>query len=100
MHYTKPEITRYRDHVRLIVQREGIDTGWLGDKDGIECVMEIYPPDRRRRDMDNTCKCVSDACTRAGVWHDDFQIDRLILIRKEPIKHGLVKLTANVIRKG
>jgi crossover junction endodeoxyribonuclease RusA len=97
-HYTLPEISRYRDHVRLIVERSIVED-WCNGDDSLECVMEIYPPDRRKRDMDNVCKVVSDALTKAGVWSDDFQIDRLVLIRKNPEKHGLVKVSASVIRK-
>lgn len=33
--------------------------------------MELTPPDRRRRDIDNVHKALFDALTRAGVWTDD-----------------------------
>lgn len=34
----------------------------------------FYPPDRRRRDIDNHRKAYRDALTNAGVWGDDTQI--------------------------
>lgn len=38
-----------------------------------------FPPDKRRRDLDNIFKCVGDGLTKAGVWKDDSQIQRLTI---------------------
>ena len=40
----------------------------------LEVRVNVFPPDRRRRDVDNICKAVFDALTHAGVWNDDSQI--------------------------
>lgn len=47
-------------------------------------VVEIhaFPPDKRRRDLDNLLKSCLDALTHAGVWLDDQQIDDLRIVRK------------------
>jgi crossover junction endodeoxyribonuclease RusA len=45
--------------------------------------MELYPPDRRKRDIDNYCKGPLDALTHAGVWEDDEQIDELHIYKRE-----------------
>jgi crossover junction endodeoxyribonuclease RusA len=37
--------------------------------------VRLYPPDRRRRDIDNTQKALFDALKDAGVYADDSQID-------------------------
>ncbi len=42
----------------------------------------IFPPDRRRRDVDNPLKAGLDSLTHAKVFHDDCQIDHLEVIRK------------------
>lgn len=46
----------------------------------------VYPPDRRKRDIENVCKILCDSLSReikggklvfSGVWFDDSQIDVL-----------------------
>nr|WP_299241427.1 RusA family crossover junction endodeoxyribonuclease [uncultured Halomonas sp.] len=50
----------------------------------------LYPPDRRKRDIDNHLKALADAVTHAGnIWVDDEQIDRLIVERGEIRKGGM-----------
>lgn len=43
--------------------------------------IEVYPPDRRKRDLDNLLKAPLDALSHAGIYVDDSQIDRLIVAR-------------------
>lgn len=45
----------------------------------VSVIVTLYPPDRRRRDLDNFNKALFDALTRAGIWQDDSQIKRLLL---------------------
>ena len=52
--------------------------------------VELYPPDRRRRDLDNILKALLDSLTHAGVWLDDAQIDRLSVVRKQCVPGGCV----------
>lgn len=58
----------------------------------------IHPKDRRRQDLDNRSKLLCDALTEAGVWLDDSQIDELTLVRREPVKGGLVKVVIAEIK--
>lgn len=53
----------------------------------LSVTLDLTPPDRRRRDIDNTIKATLDACTRAGLWLDDAQIDRLLVVRG-PVAHN------------
>ena len=39
------------------------------------------PPDRRRRDLDNICKCLLDSLQHGGLYVDDSQIDILYIVR-------------------
>lgn len=50
----------------------------------------LYPPDRRRRDIDNSLKAIMDFLMHANVYQDDSQIDELIVIRGEVRKPGSV----------
>lgn len=42
------------------------------------------PPDKRRRDADNICKCLLDSLQNAEVFEDDSQIVDLRVIKKRP----------------
>lgn len=53
------------------------------DKDKrLSVIVEAYPPDKRRRDVDNIFKCLLDSMQWARVYVDDSQIDRLLVERK------------------
>lgn len=56
--------------------------------------VELYPADKRKRDIDNCLKSLLDALAHSGVYLDDSQIDQLTVIRKENTKGGkcLVKI--------
>ncbi len=47
----------------------------------LDVAITAYPPDNRRRDLDNLLKQPLDALTGAGLWEDDSQIDRLRITR-------------------
>jgi len=50
--------------------------------------VDAYPPDRRRRDLDNLLKAALDAQEKGGAYEDDGQIDLLVVSRQEPVKDG------------
>lgn len=45
--------------------------------------VEVYPPDLRRRDLDNAFKGILDSLEHAGVFKDDSQIDDLRIVRRD-----------------
>ena len=51
--------------------------------------IELYPPDRRKIDVDNRIKAVLDLLQHAGVYQDDSQIDRILIERREVEKGGV-----------
>lgn len=62
-------------------------------KDMRLCVtINVYPPDKRARDLDNICKATLDALEHAKVFANDSQIDMLTLIRRNVIKDGFLQI--------
>ena len=96
-----PSVNNYYRHVgpRVLISRAGRKyrmmcvsrLGGLEKLSGAVLLsLECYPPDRRRRDLDNLLKCLQDSITAAGVLDDDSQIRRLQMEMLEPIEGGLV----------
>ena len=52
--------------------------------------IKAYPPDKRRRDLDNLLKPLLDLMQKGGVFNDDGQIDALSIVRGEVKKEGYV----------
>lgn len=50
--------------------------------------IQMFPPDRRRRDIDNIQKPVLDALQHAGAYIDDEQIDWLLTERCDVVTGG------------
>lgn len=97
-HYITPKAEQYYRivHVEAIRQKANLQ---MDGRLGVRCA--IWPPDKRRRDMDNAWKVISDACTRAGVWLDDNQIDELTLLRvKDSRAKGIVSIRVWVLDQG
>jgi crossover junction endodeoxyribonuclease RusA len=89
---------KYRQEVVAILAANAVQT-FQGD---IELVVDAYPPDSRRRDMDNLEKCLWDALTAGGLVKDDYHIRRHTTERREPMpgQGGMLYLEArNYIKK-
>ena len=93
-----PSVNHYYRHVgpRVLISRDGrkyreqivarFHTDRVAKYTGpVELDIELYPPDNRRRDVDNSLKCLLDTFTHAGLYEDDSQIQRLTIIRREPM---------------
>lgn len=50
--------------------------------------IEVFPPDRRRRDLDNCLKSLLDALQHGGAYGDDSQIVRLTIEKGDPLDGG------------
>jgi len=71
----------YRERITAIFRSQGV-TPMTGQ---VELELEIYPPDYRRRDLDNTLKGLLDSLQYAGAYGDDSQIVRLEAFKREPL---------------
>ncbi|MBQ0032988.1 MAG: RusA family crossover junction endodeoxyribonuclease [bacterium] len=81
-----------RKYRMMVVSRMGgLNRKLTGD---VSVEIDLYPPDRRRRDIDNPLKCLLDSMTHAGVYEDDSQIKDIELHMREPMPpEGLVHVT-------
>jgi crossover junction endodeoxyribonuclease RusA len=62
--------------------------------------MDAFPPDRRRRDLDNLQKAVLDSLAHAGIYADDSQVDLLVVRRREPLAGGKVRVRVEHLPPG
>jgi crossover junction endodeoxyribonuclease RusA len=54
--------------------------------------INVFPPDKRKRDIDNILKCILDSLEHAKVYNNDNQIDMLTVIRRDVIKDGSIQI--------
>ena len=109
-----PSVNRYYRHVgpRVLISREGrkyrmMTVSRLGGRfpkltGNLRVSAEFYPPDARRRDLDNVGgKALLDSLQAAGLFEDDSQIKSLRLDMREPLPpEGLVHVQMGTLSTG
>jgi len=81
----------FRRNVRALLGGGGPRKPPAGGR--VALAMNAFPPDRRRRDLDNLLKSVLDSLEHAGVYADDSQVDLLLVRRGEVDRpHGHVEV--------
>lgn len=60
--------------------------------DSLKVTLMVYPPDKRRRDLDNTFKAIFDSLEHAGVFLDDAQVKHIDAQMCGKIKDGGIVL--------
>ena len=89
-----PSVNHYWRRVgpRTLISREGrafrknvcalLGGGGKPPRSGrVALAMDAFPPDHRRRDLDNLPKAVLDSLTHAGVYEDDSHYAELRIMR-------------------
>lgn len=89
------EAREYRAMVESIVSNLQIEKQ-LGR---LEAALATYPPDNRKRDLDNLLKVIFDSLQKSHVFQDDSQIDKITIQRCHVIKGGMIKATIQEIVK-
>jgi len=80
----------YRRAVIDTIMAAGIPKAAAGR---LDVTLTAFPPDRRRRDLDNLPKSILDALTHAKVIEDDSLIDRLLIERGPTHPDGKVRVS-------
>ena len=98
-HYTKicrnriiltPQAREYKKTIELL----SIKNKWPQNCEGrLSATIEVHPPDKRQRDLDNLFKMILDALQAANVYANDNQFDLLISRRLKPFNNGLIHFT-------
>lgn len=70
---------RVRVAVEMSLQRPKPIRGPMRGRLRLE--VEVYPPDRRRRDIDNVLKGLLDALQHGGLYEDDSQVEAISIYR-------------------
>ena len=77
----------FADNASTLMREQNVP---LGIEGGLSLTVIMYPPDKRKRDLDNHMKATQDAITKHGVWLDDDQINQLYVYRGEVVKKGKI----------
>lgn len=72
---------RFRDDVAGILR----PCSPIPESNYIEMKVDLFPPDKRKRDIDNNLKALLDALENAGAYENDVQIISLSIV-----KHGSI----------
>ncbi|QDU34285.1 Crossover junction endodeoxyribonuclease RusA [Poriferisphaera corsica] len=83
----------YRNTVGLIANSQTKEP--FTEKASLE--IDAYPPDGRKRDLDNILKALLDAIEKAGVIENDSQFDEIRVSRKSKYKGGKVVIRISEI---
>jgi crossover junction endodeoxyribonuclease RusA len=88
-HYTPREQIEFRNQVHTIC----LATRAPKLSGRLRVAITLFPPDRRRFDIDNRIKATLDALQKAGLYDDDEQIDQLEVTRVRDTKRGEAAVT-------
>ena len=97
--FIKPFLTgdaeAYREVVTAIVAGTFRATGNDTFRCRVRVEVDVHPPNRRKRDLDNLLKCTLDVLTHAGVYADDSLIVKLVVHRRHMVPEGQVVVTVD-----
>ena len=96
---------------RMYIAKKGIDfrnsvvalvghRGLKARNGNLDVRVSVYPPDRRKRDLDNVLKALFDSLFHAGVYNDDSQIKRIDAEMLDKVKGGKTVVTIIAYRRG
>ncbi|MFO0915322.1 MAG: RusA family crossover junction endodeoxyribonuclease [Pirellulales bacterium] len=66
----------------------------------LEIFIDLYPPDRRRRDADNANKALLDALAHGGAYFDDSQLVHIDIWKRYPVLGGKTVVRLRPVARG
>ena len=66
----------------------------------LDMEIQVFPKDRRARDLDNLLKITLDSLEAAKVFENDKQVDRIKIVRREQHPEGKMLVLIKPIEKG
>lgn len=81
--FISPNGVLFRSRVVAILRRQEVES----QPGRLMVGVQVFPPDNRRRDLDNVLKALLDALKHGGAYEDDSQIDWL-LVQRGPVCKG------------
>ena len=81
---------KFREDVQGILDNHRLDETRhiIFNVDRLKVSINVFQPDRRKRDLDNLFKATLDALQHAGMYEDDSQIDDLRIVRLDVDKEN------------
>ena len=87
--YLDPKVREFRQKVADCINEQAPS---LRLDESLFMEVYLFPPDKRKRDLDNYMKGLLDSITEAGLWTDDSLINQLFIYRGEVVKLGSVRV--------
>lgn len=72
---------RGQDYREFVAKACYIYQGLFNEDTRLRVKIKAFPPDKRKRDLDNLFKSVLDSIQHSGIYVDDSQIDKLSIER-------------------
>lgn len=88
-HYINPKAKAYYDLIawELLSQKANLKLSIP-----LQVSVKLYPPDNRKRDLENLIKVLHDALTKGNLWIDDSQVRKMTVEWFPKVPNGRIEL--------
>lgn len=90
------ETKLFYDESMIAISSKRASNGFISFQDStisLTVTIDLYPPNKRRIDIDNRIKVLVDSLVRSNLILDDYLIDKLIVTRMDVCKGGKAIVT-------
>lgn len=86
--FLKEKVKEYRKQILFSFKNKVVKFG----NEKVSVHIQVFPPDKRKRDLDNLLKVTLDSLQLLKIIEDDNQIDELHICRGNVLKDGKVNI--------